>query len=244
MSTKSTKRVSVHLTTARERGLIPWEWIVDDTRPIERPATWRDTSTYAKVVQDSYRKDRWADQPWRLLVMSEKAVGGILRPVLDEYGVPFVITHGFNSTTILKNLADESVRDDRPFSILYVGDHDPSGLHMPVVDLPRRLERYGGIARVHRVALLDHHLPGLASFRAEEKNKDSRYKWYVPNFGHDCWELDALDPNILRQSVADTIDLYIDDEAWERAGDVEDAELKSLREFFDANSSIFGLDPK
>lgn len=40
-------------------------------------------------------------------------------------------------------------------TIAFVGDFDPSGLHMSEVDLPRRLERYGGDVRITRVAITE-----------------------------------------------------------------------------------------
>jgi hypothetical protein len=40
MSRKNTSKVSRVLVSARERDLVPWEWIVDETRPIERAAQW------------------------------------------------------------------------------------------------------------------------------------------------------------------------------------------------------------
>ena len=40
MSTGSVKKVSRILTLARERGDIPWEHIVDETRPVELVSSW------------------------------------------------------------------------------------------------------------------------------------------------------------------------------------------------------------
>jgi len=60
------------LRIAREQGTIPWDWIVDETREIERVSTWDDPAAYARAVATSYRKDFWNQQPHRLLVVSEK----------------------------------------------------------------------------------------------------------------------------------------------------------------------------
>ena len=37
------------LLTAREQGIIPWDWIVDETRELERVATWDDPEDYART---------------------------------------------------------------------------------------------------------------------------------------------------------------------------------------------------
>src|ERR1044071_1759743 len=144
MAVKCTQKISRLLVYAREANIIPWEWIVDDSRRTEREPHWTDLKAYGKVIQDSYRRDFWQHQQHRVVVISEKAtVAGILRPVLDEYGVPFLAAHGFNSATKVHELAQEILDDRRTHCFLYVGDYDPSGMHMSDVDLPGRLRRYG-----------------------------------------------------------------------------------------------------
>ena len=234
MGKASTKRVSGVLVTARERGWLPWEWIVDETRPVELDPSWADPDAYMEVVLDAYRRDRWGNQPERVMVISEKGtVGGILRPVLTAYGVAFAVYHGFGSATALWDLAGRSASDRRPLTLVYVGDHDPSGRYMSDVDVPDRVERYGGVARIERVAVTPEQIArhGLPTFSAEEKRTDSRYAWFVRTHGRVCCELDALDPNLLRELVEDAILAHLDADAWELAGSTEEAELASLRDF-------------
>jgi hypothetical protein len=52
-------------------GSIPWDWIVDETRSIERVPTWSDPAEYARCVAQSYRRDFWDQQPHRIQVRSE-----------------------------------------------------------------------------------------------------------------------------------------------------------------------------
>ena len=73
------QRVYRLLKEARERGIIPWQWIVDETRSIERIATWDDPDDYAACVAQSYRRDFWNQQPHRVILVSEK---GTVRGVL------------------------------------------------------------------------------------------------------------------------------------------------------------------
>jgi hypothetical protein len=72
MSTSSTARVSRQLVFARENRIIPWSWIIDETREAERVAQWDDPEQFAGVVQRSYRRDYWTQQPRRVEVWSEK----------------------------------------------------------------------------------------------------------------------------------------------------------------------------
>ena len=217
------------LKEARERGMIPWEWIVDETRELERVPSWNDPSDYADTVIRSYRRDYWNQQPARVLVCSEKGtVRGVIAPVLDKYGVGFRVMHGFSSATATYDIAQDD--DGRSLIILYVGDHDPSGLCMSEVDLPARFDKYGGThIELRRIALLPEHLADLPSFPAAEKKKDTRYGWFVRNYGDQCWELDALDPNDLRAMVEAAILEHIEPVAWKRCRVIEKAERESIR---------------
>lgn len=71
----------------------------------------------------------------------------------------------------------------------------------------------------------------LPTFSAETKSRDARYHWFHDHHGTVCCELDALDPNLLRQTVEDAIVARIDWVRWGRAEVVEHAELQSLGDF-------------
>jgi hypothetical protein len=229
MSTNDMQRVYRLLKLAREDGTIPWKWIVDETRGIERVPTWDDPEAYARCVARSYRRDFWNQQPHRVQVWSEKGtVRGLLQPVLDHYAVGFNPVHGFNSATEVHNAAEDD--DGRPLIILYVGDFDPSGIFMSEVDLPKRFAKYDGDhITVKRIALTRAQVRGLPSFPAADKRKDPRYKWFVANYGDRCWEVDAMDPNDLRACVQTAIEEWIEPVAWERCVRVNRAEQESLR---------------
>jgi hypothetical protein len=217
------------LKEARERGIIPWSWIVDETRELERVATWDDPVDFAKAVVRSYRRDYWSQQPVRIEVWSEKGtVRGVLAPILDKYGVGFRVAHGFGSATMAYDVCQDD--DGRLLIIIYVGDYDPSGMYMSERDLPNRFDKYGGThIDLRRIALKREHLRGLPSFPASEKKKDPRYNWFVSNYGQQCWELDALDPNDLRRLVEKAIKAEIEPTAWKRCAVVEKAEQDSIR---------------
>jgi hypothetical protein len=217
------------LRLAREQGVIPWKWIVDETRELERTSTWDDPAQYAWCVARSYRRDFWNQQPHCVEVWSEKGtVRGVLQPVLDHYAVGFRVMHGFSSATAIYDVAQDS--DGRDLIVLYVGDFDPSGLFMSEVDLPARLSKYDGDhIKLRRIALTRPQTRGLLSFPATDKKKDTRYKWFRTNHGDRCWELDAMDPNDLRDCVETAIVELIEPIAWERCEIVNRAEQESLK---------------
>jgi hypothetical protein len=229
MAKPEMQRVYRLLKEAREQGIIPWQWIVDETRAIERVSTWSDPTEYARCVAQSYRRDFWDQQPIRVEVWSEKGtVRGVLQPVLDHYAVGFRVMHGFSGATTIYDVAQDD--DGRELIALYVGDFDPSGMFMSEEDLPARLSKYDGDhVKLKRIALTRAQVRGLPSFPATDKRKDPRYKWFRSNFGDRCWELDAMDPNNLRECVQRAIIRLIEPEAWQRCEIVNAAERESLQ---------------
>jgi hypothetical protein len=235
MEKRNTSRVSVQLTWAREQGIIPWEWIVDETREAEYIPSWEDPNAFAQSVSRQYRKDNWSQQDVRIEVWSEKGtMRGTLAPVLQEYGVTFRVMHGFTSASCAHDVAKMIARESRRrFVVYYIGDWDPSGLFMSEEDLPNRLAAYGAEPdEFIRLALTkaDVEYGTLPSFHVEEKRKDPRYRWFREHYGHRCWEVDALSPADLRNSLDAVIRDQIDMHAWHRCECAEVAETESLRQ--------------
>lgn len=237
MGKNATGKVSKQLVFARENGLIPWNWIVDETRHAERVALWNDIDERIKSATNSYRRDNWQEQPNRVEVWSEKGtVRGTVWPVLTRYGVTFRVLHGFGSATVLNYVARSSTYSPKPVIALYVGDFDPSGLYMSEVDLPRRIGRYGGEVSIQRIALTQKDVaPGtnITHFDAATKSGDSRHEWFVAHHGNRCFELDAMSPVVLRQRVESAIRSLMDLDTWNHALAIEQAEVKSMRRFAD-----------
>ena len=158
---------------------------------------------------------------------------GVLAPVLNHYAVGFLPVHGFSSATAAHDLAEDN--DGRDLIVLYVGDYDPSGMFMSEQDLPARFTIYDGDhIKLRRIALTAGQLKGLPSFPASDKRKDPRYNWFVANYGHRCWELDAMDPNDLRACVKREIKKLIEPVAWKRCEIINKAEQESLRSVLDS----------
>jgi hypothetical protein len=253
MGKNETNKVGTQLTWARRQGRVPWGWVVDETRPEERPSSWNDPADYADTVLRSYRKDWWQYQPYVVKVWSEKStVAGTLRPVLEAHAVGFSAIHGFGSTTKLHDLAEYALSLSKPLILLYVGDFDPSGLHMSDADLFNRLRedgidvhRWEDVSEyldvdvyptdvvVRRLALTEDDVGVLEAegltFDVEAKRSDSRYQFFRDHAGGTrCAELDALSPVILRGRVVGAIEELLDQGAWQTAKLIEDAERESI----------------
>jgi hypothetical protein len=68
MAKNCTDKVSKQLVYAREAGIIPWEWMVDETRTVERVPVWGHAAEYIADLERDYRRDAWLHQPYRVEV--------------------------------------------------------------------------------------------------------------------------------------------------------------------------------
>jgi hypothetical protein len=238
MEVLQTQRISRITTKMREAETLDWTKIVDDSRMVERAKTWDDPDSIIRAAVNTYRRDNWQEQPTIVEVWSEKGtVQGVLKPVLDDLGIAFRVMKGFGSFTRVKEAAVDSNADlarNQQTVALYVGDWDPSGMHMSAIDLPGRLARYGGQVQLKRIAIVKADHARLPHFDARTKAADSRHRWFVDKYGRRCWELDAMDPNALRNRVRRAIESYIDWIKWHRAIEVEAAEVASMKDFHKA----------
>jgi hypothetical protein len=240
MAVAETSRISRVMTQMREVGSLDWTRIVDGSRAVARPGRWGSPDEIIEAAVAGYRRDYWQDQPVYVETWAEKStVQGVLGPVLAKYGVTFRVMKGFGSFTAVRQAAEDSldVPGDKPCVAFYLGDWDPSGLAMSAVDLPGRLQRYGGKWAFRRIALVREDLDHVPHFDSATKACDARYRWYRENSTADpakAWELDAMDPNALRARVEDAIVQMIDDAAWQRALQVEAAEVESMQIFHEA----------
>ena len=63
MEKKYTNMFSDLTVQMREEGALPWEWIVDETRHVERALSWRDPTDFMESMAQLYRKNYWLQQP-------------------------------------------------------------------------------------------------------------------------------------------------------------------------------------
>ena len=65
--------------------------------------------------------------------------------------------------------------------------------------------------------------------------------WFVETYGPLCWELDALNPNILRERVSGAIQAELNLREWERYVAAEQTERASIIQTLASWTSISGL---
>jgi hypothetical protein len=235
---KSWNRIKSLVSNGRLAGLIDWEMIVDRGRPVIFPSHWDSPADIVRAAAKSFRIDKWEEQPAYVEVMVEKqALEGILIPICNELDVRFTANKGYSSQSALyragKRMRD-AIMGGKDVYVMYLGDHDPSGLDMDR-DILDRLSLFAGetIYSVERLALTYEQIEEFDPPRNPAKMTDSRAKAYVMEFGDSSWELDAMEPKMLANKLRQSVYEVRDDELWGEAVEREDEMRAELQEFAD-----------
>ena len=176
--------------------------------------------SWFKSYGERYKANLWADQDSFVEVWVEKdALSALIHQAAEPYRVTVCPARGYSSYTYIKRVAiDGRFSDvDKPIIILYLGDHDPSGLQM-TQDLENRFAKYGepeGLdITVKRIALTIDQVKKYRLIPNPTKFADPRSRSYVSQFGDECWELDAIEPRELQRIVKQAVEEQMDLEAW------------------------------
>lgn len=108
----------------------------------------------------------------------------------------------------------KAVEKGKESVVLYLGDHDPSG-----VDMTRDLrERMTTFCRrpidVKRLSLNKSQVDEYQLLPNPAKLSDSRSGEYVAKYGNESWKLDALPPNKLANLVKVVVARRVDEAKW------------------------------
>lgn len=213
----------------RDRDL-PFNWIADGTRWQRRPSTFSSVEDALAETARLYRRRLWDHSPRMVEVWLEKeALAGVLVGVTAEHDVPLMVTRGYPSLSYLYSAAEE-IRHRHTYrnqatTVLYFGDHDPSG-----DDIARRVEldltEFSGVevefirCAVTADQILDYDLPTRPT-----KRSDARAKAWS---GTGSVEVDAIDPDELRSLLDGWITDYIDPHQLDVLRSVEAEERSTL----------------
>lgn len=220
---KSYKNVGNLVSDARLAGLIDWDMIKDRGRVMSKNPHWTDPAQFMESVAPQYRFNLWEDQDVYVEVMVEKqALEGVLEPVCRELDVPFTSNKGYSSSSAMYEASKRFLRnaeDDKECFVVYLGDHDPSGIDMSR-DVEERLDLFVKTSMNRMDEIGPNEIPAVAMKRVAlnmdqvrelnppenpAKITDSRAEGYIRRFGTSSWELDAIEPRQLAQIVRDAV---------------------------------------
>lgn len=211
---RSYKNLGELINNGRLAGLIDWYAIVDRTRNLRDNSHWKTPSEVINSAMYSYMLNRWEDQPNYVEVWVEKdALIGIVSQICRELDVPHFSCRGYTSQSEMWTAAQRFIRQDHRESrtIIHLGDHDPSGIDMSR-DIQDRLNMFGADVFVKRVALTMEQIDTFNPPPNPTKLTDARANGYIEEYGHECWELDALEPRVITNLIQSEVTALVDEE--------------------------------
>lgn len=207
------------ISDARLAGMIDWDAIEDRTRFLRGHTTYTNPSEAIQALHRRYRIDMWQGQETRLEVWIEKdALIGVVEGVCSKWDIDHFACKGYASQSELYN-AGVRIRERRADTgqntvVVHLGDHDPSGMDMTRDNCDRLSLFANGYVEVRRVAL---NMPQVEEYQPPPnptKMTDSRAEGYVQEFGEECWELDALSPEVIAELIEEQVRDTLDSDLW------------------------------
>lgn len=224
-------KLSNLLKKGRMAGEVDWDIIEDRIRQPYIPYYVSDIEDAVNDTINQYRLDRMSDQSVYIEVWVEKdALSGVLKRITEKYHVRLMVNRGYSSCSAMYDAAKRIKRydSDKECFILYLGDHDPSGMDMDR-DIQVRLNEFESIVHVKRVALTSDQVKQYNPPPNPAKFQDPRASAYIAKFGRTSWEVDALNPKTLHQMLKDEIESLIDMEKFKEQLRQEERDKNKLR---------------
>lgn len=243
-SERSYKNVGSTIDDARLAGLIDWNRIVDRTRNLRGNNHFDDPADIMKAAVASFQIDKWSRQPHRVEVWVEKdALIGVVEVAARRLDVPYFACRGYTSQSEMWAAAQRLRtwrRGGQTPVILYLGDHDPSGIDM-TRDVLDRMALFAGGMQVERLALNWDQVEMYNPPPNPAKLTDSRAEGYIARFGMSSWELDALDPTTIAGLIETAVMAFRDEDLWDEAVEEEQEGIRLLTEASDRWEDVAGF---
>lgn len=237
------KKLSVLKDQLCYAGILDWDCFEDRGR---KPVS----AYYEHSIEDAldytarnYVLDRSLGQTNRVEVWCEKdAISEILKKVALPYGARLCVNKGYMGTSAIYNAYERFSREfnqGHTVTILYFGDHDPSGLDM-VRDIRERLTfMFEKGVRCRDFMEFDFNVIsiGLTMEQIETYNpppnpakvSDPRAAEYIEKYGPISWEVDALKPGIMREILEHNIKEQYDLKQYETVLEQEQEDRVKIR---------------
>ncbi|MCH8112650.1 MAG: hypothetical protein IH905_11970, partial [Proteobacteria bacterium] len=207
----------------------PFGWIADNTRWQRKPDTYTGLQQALMDTARFYRRAVWNNLPVYCEVWLEKdALAGVLYDVTAEYDVPLMVTRGYASLSYIYEAAEAIAARGKPTYIYYFGDHDPSGVHIPI-KVAEGLREFAPDAEIHfqRVAVVPWQIEEWKLPTRPTKKSDSRSKSFVG----ESVEVDAIPPDTLRALARTCIEQHIPEGTMDTLEVAEESERDILLSF-------------
>ena len=223
-----------------EAKVIPWNFFADSGRVAYNNDGFNglhDTD-FVDRCASIYRRNYWSTTGiYPQLWVESRSLTPTLAGTARELGVSLYPSGGMPSDTFVNEACVEAIiSGQEEMVVLYVGDYDPSGYQIPE-SLETMLTDHLGYAAeeyntdapelaFHRVAITEQQIIDHALPTKPVKPTQSRKKYNIA----DTVEAEAMQPDVLRQIVADAFEPMIDRKTLEQLRIVEAAEKHGLKQ--------------
>jgi hypothetical protein len=240
---KSYKAICELLTRARLEGLIPFDAIGDETRPVKTWDVYTNVGPFFRGQVDKFCTGYWRDllqsQPNHIEIVGEKlTVDGIVRPVAEKYCIPYTIGRGYSSLPPRKEMYDRYRKSGKAkLVILFLSDHDPEGWDIAETFAKSMRDDFGveDVLAV-KVALKPQHVRTLRlPSNNDAKQSSSRFKRFSARFGRAAYELEAAPPDMLQEWLDESVRSVLDIELFNAEVEAEKQDAAAVAAFKEAS---------
>jgi hypothetical protein len=221
------RKVQTDLTEMRRAGELPYDWLADNTRWQRKP---RSFDSIVGALEDTarfYRKNLWRDAASYVEIWLEKdALAGVVMPITSMYDVPLMVARGYASLSFLHGAAESIADLEVPTYIYHLGDFDPSGVNAGE-KIEQTLHELAPNAEINfeRIAVNPEQILNWSLPSRPTKETDKRAK----RFGdHPSVELDAIEPDLLRDLVETAIQRHLPEHHFKVLKAAEESERQLL----------------
>ena len=213
----SYKKLSEYISDARLAGAIDIDALEDRTRYPRSNTHWKDPEHFIKSTIRQFSIDTRRTQPYYIEVWVEKdALIDIFEKTANKLDVMCMSCRGFCSVSQIRDSVkrfNNAKGNGQKCVILYFGDHDASGLEIPEA-IMSRMRDFKCDVELLRIGLTIEQVEMYNLPPSPQKKSDKRAAKYTKKHGENCWELDALDPEILEKLIIDSVMTMTDISLW------------------------------
>jgi hypothetical protein len=224
-------KVQTDLVQMRRAGTLPYAWLADNTRWQRKPQTFNSVQDALDATARLYRKALWADADAYVELWLEKdALAGVVLPITALYDVPLMVARGYASLSFLHSAAEYINELEVPVYIYHLGDFDPSGMNAgeKIEETLREMAPDADIT-FQRIAVTVDQINAWNLPTRPTKMTDSRAR----GFGEISVELDAIEPNRLRDLARAAIERHLPPDQFKVLKAAEESERTLIHQLVD-----------
>lgn len=232
--------LSAQLVKAREAREVDERRIVDRSRStidraFDSPQDFFEAAVW--TCENRFFRRFWTTQDVYVEAWVEKdALSQVIAGAVEGLNTIVAPSRGYSSFSYVRDACRRFERnrgDADQVVILHLGDHDPSGLDM-TRDLRERFVSYSYEfdfrVEVKRIALTFDQVQERDLIPNPTKIQDPRAQGYIDQYGDECWELDAIEPDELVGMVEEAVrDEITDPDAWDEIKAQDERERKEIQ---------------